>query len=187
MSEIVVVIGRTLKEDWCPLIQDLAANWGIRILPLETIQTSVSWAPREMSWIKLNSDGSLSADRADYGVALRNCNGKLLLASAVQDKALSSINVLEFRAIVQGLKLAHSLGIPRVYIESDSSTVIAWVRGKGCLLWRAFRDHTELKAILPGFLEWKISHIPREGNQVADLLAARRDSPGCSMVFPESI
>ncbi|KAK1260672.1 hypothetical protein QJS04_geneDACA023443 [Acorus gramineus] len=73
-----------------------------------------------------------------YGAVLRNSAGALLAAVAVQDQTLSSINVLEFKAILQGLKLAQSLSLSKVFIESDSSTAIAWVRGRAASLGRLF-------------------------------------------------
>ncbi|KAK1260323.1 hypothetical protein QJS04_geneDACA013345 [Acorus gramineus] len=174
--------GKALKGRLVPRNSEIGAAWGIAIKTLEKVETAVSWCPPEVGWTKANSDGSLLADRAGFGVVLRNEAGELLLAVAIQEKVLSSINVLEFHAILHGLKMALSLGVPRVHIESDSATAIAWVQGKGCLPWRCFRDRMEILSLLPTFAAWKISHVPREGNQVADHLAAHCDSPGSSTV-----
>ncbi|KAK1258775.1 hypothetical protein QJS04_geneDACA018729 [Acorus gramineus] len=62
--------GISLKEDWCLTIQDLATNWRITFLPIESSLSFVSWCPPVEGWIKVNTDGSLSTDRAGYGAAL---------------------------------------------------------------------------------------------------------------------
>ncbi|KAK1320833.1 hypothetical protein QJS10_CPA03g01359 [Acorus calamus] len=67
-------------------------------------------------------------------------------------------------------------------MESDSSTAIAWTRGKGCLPWHCLRDRVELSSLLPTFVDWKISHVLREGNQMADHLAGQRVCPGSSLI-----
>ncbi|KAK1325494.1 hypothetical protein QJS10_CPA01g02289 [Acorus calamus] len=170
--------GKHLKEIHTPAIQKLAENWGIVIHPLESVISSVTWRPPDIDWTKSNSDGSLSIDRAGYGAVLRNSDGKLLAAAATQESSLLSINVLEFRGILQGLKLARSLGLQKIHIESDSTTAIAWVQGKGCLPWQAFRDHFAMLSILESFDSWRASHVLCEGNQVVDYLAAWRDFPG---------
>ncbi|KAK1257350.1 hypothetical protein QJS04_geneDACA012756 [Acorus gramineus] len=133
--------GKHLKEIQTPAIQKLAENWGIVILPLLSVISNVSWRPPDLDWTKSNSDGSLSADRVGYGAVLRNCDGEFLAAAAVRDQSLNSINLLEFRGILQGLKLARALDISKIHMESDSSTAIAWVQGQGSLPWQALRDH----------------------------------------------
>ncbi|KAK1282891.1 hypothetical protein QJS10_CPB22g00352 [Acorus calamus] len=62
--------GKILKEDWCSTIQELGDNWGTVIHPVDTLKTLVSWLPLEDGWVKANSDGSLSADRAGYRAVL---------------------------------------------------------------------------------------------------------------------
>ncbi|KAK1286749.1 hypothetical protein QJS10_CPB20g00981 [Acorus calamus] len=183
----ITLQGKELKEVWAPSIQKLVDNWGIAILPIQSTQVSISWRPPDMGWVKSNSDGSLSADRAGYGAVLRDHTGKLLTAVAVQDGKLQSINVLEFKAILQGLKMAVAQGISKVNIESDSSTAIAWVHGKGCIPWKAFRVQSELLKILPSFDAWKASHTLREGNQVADYLAGWRGSPSLTIILPQEM
>ncbi|KAK1269603.1 hypothetical protein QJS04_geneDACA008288 [Acorus gramineus] len=101
-----------------------------------------------------------------------------------QDKDLHSINILEYKAILQGIRLVVSHGLSRVLIESDSSTVVAWILGKGRVPWKAFQVHYELWSILASLDAWKASHTYREGNQVADHLAAWRNSLGQTTIGP---
>ncbi|KAK1299002.1 hypothetical protein QJS10_CPB14g01038 [Acorus calamus] len=169
---------------WSPTIQKLAENWGITILPLQCKQFFVTWRPPEVDWVKSNSDGALSADRAGYEAVMRDHTWALVEAVVVQEPRLQSINLLAHKAILHGLKLAAASGLPKVHMESDSTTAIAWVHGKGCIPWRALRTQTELINLLPSFDAWQASHVFHEGNQVADHLASWRDTSGSTTIAP---
>ncbi|KAK1282360.1 hypothetical protein QJS10_CPB22g00130 [Acorus calamus] len=100
--------GKDLKEVWAPSVQKLVDNCSITIRLIESKKYNVSWRPPDTGWVKSNSDGALSADRAGFGAVLRNQTGALLGAVAVQEERLQSINVLEFKAI---LHERHPIGI----------------------------------------------------------------------------
>ncbi|KAK1303168.1 hypothetical protein QJS10_CPB11g00924 [Acorus calamus] len=102
----------------------------------------------------------------------------------IQDKDFHSINIFEYKAIIQGLRLVVSHGLSRVLIESDSSIAIAWILGKGRVPWKAFRVHHELRSILASLDAWQALHTYRKGNQVADHLAAWRTAPGQTTIGP---
>ncbi|KAK1302942.1 hypothetical protein QJS10_CPB12g00806 [Acorus calamus] len=64
--------------------------------------------PSPQGWLKANSDGSLSEDRAGYGLLLRNKEGHLIQAEEARVEG-RSINYLELLAIGQG-RSKHSSG-----------------------------------------------------------------------------
>ncbi|KAK1319395.1 Histidine kinase 1 [Acorus calamus] len=55
-------------------------------------------------------------------------------------------------------------------MESDSSTAVAWIQGKGKVPWKAFRVQFELRSILASLDTWQASQTYH--------LAAWRNSPG---------
>ncbi|KAK1301037.1 hypothetical protein QJS10_CPB13g01153 [Acorus calamus] len=176
LTQIMLIVqgtfqGNDLKEVWAPFVQKLVDNWNISIRPIESKQSNVSWRPPDTGWVKSNLDGALSSERVGFGAVLRNQVGALLGAVAVQEARLQLINILEFKAILHELKMSIAKGLTKVHMESDSMTAIAWVLGRGCIPWRAFRDQSELRYLLPLLKAWKASHVFREGNQVADHLA----------------
>ncbi|KAK1314284.1 hypothetical protein QJS10_CPA06g00011 [Acorus calamus] len=121
-----------------------------------------------------------------FGAVIRDPNGDCLSALAARTNA-ASINVLELKGTAHGLKLYHNLGYPsqlKVWSESDSSTAIAWSKGKGLVPWSAFRDLRLIQQISAQFLDWKVSYTFRDGNRVADILAATRSSMGSSIFDP---
>ncbi|KAK1258561.1 hypothetical protein QJS04_geneDACA022912 [Acorus gramineus] len=150
------------------LVQLIAKNWDVLIIAGEFIPIEISWLPPLEGWFKSISDGSLTSDRAGYGAIVRNCKGEPLRAVVVQEQRLSSINVLEYKAILTGLQLCQQLSITHVHFESDSTTAVNWLQGKGCFPWQLLRDKHDMQACLADLFEWKLSHSYREGNQVAD-------------------
>ncbi|KAK1273796.1 hypothetical protein QJS04_geneDACA015179 [Acorus gramineus] len=174
--------GRSLIENNMDLVQLIAKNWDVLITAREFIPTEISWLPPLEGWFKSNSDGSLTSDRAGYGAIVRNCKGEPLRVVAVQEQRLSSINVLEYKAILAGLRLCQQLSLTHVHFESDSTTTVNWLQGKGCFPWQLLRDKHDMQARLADLSEWKMSHSYREGNQVADFLASWRMSSGMTVL-----
>ncbi|CAN1129174.1 Putative ribonuclease H protein At1g65750, partial [Linum perenne] len=82
-----------------------------------------------------------------------------------------SITRAELRAIVEGLKLAWSLGIKKVAVQTDSAAVVAMLQTGG----RSVHKHAALVAEFQDMRarSWEISlsHIFREANCSADYLA----------------
>ncbi|KAK1286579.1 hypothetical protein QJS10_CPB20g00956 [Acorus calamus] len=90
----------------------------------------VLWEPPCEGWLKLNTDGFLANDRGGYGVLI--CNERAEYVMGIVGRLdLPSINLLELNAIEQGVWLARSIEATRVWIESDSTTALAWLCGKG--------------------------------------------------------
>ncbi|KAK1309663.1 putative ribonuclease H protein [Acorus calamus] len=176
--------GRKLMEDKLDMVQHIANNWDVLVSQRDLKQIEVFWKPPPEGWFKSNSDGSLSADRAGYGAIVRNWKGESLRAIAVQDHGLHSINVLEYKAILAGLRLCQQMGLSQVQLESDSSTAVIWLQGRGCFPWQLMRDRHEIQFLLSGLSAWQVSHSYREGHQAADLLASLQTIPGETFLQP---
>ncbi|KAK1280618.1 hypothetical protein QJS04_geneDACA020589 [Acorus gramineus] len=146
-------------------------------------EKEVSWEAPKEGWLKLNSDGSRSDDRFSYGVLVRDSSGFCFEALSTRVRA-DSINLLELKGLVEGMQLCHSLRASRVWLESDSTTAIAWIHGRGIIPWRAFRDLRTFSTLSNSLLEWKATHVYREGNQVADHLAAFQSAMGYQIHEP---
>ncbi|KAK1326021.1 hypothetical protein QJS10_CPA01g00741 [Acorus calamus] len=110
-------------------------------------------------------------DRGGYGALLRNDRSDFLCGIAGRYD-LPSINLLELKAIEVGIWLAIKTWVQRLLIESDSTIAIAWIKGKGSRPLTAIRSLRLIQHGLLNLTEWKASHIHREGNNPADLLAA---------------
>ncbi|KAK1305041.1 hypothetical protein QJS10_CPB11g01559 [Acorus calamus] len=92
--------------------------------------------------------------------------------------------------LASGLQL--SVALPNtealsVWVETDSTTIKAWVQGHGSIPWTAFRDLRLIHNLLQQFDGWRLSHIYKEGNHVADFLAAARSSLGSTLFDPSQL
>ncbi|KAK1274577.1 hypothetical protein QJS04_geneDACA010893 [Acorus gramineus] len=117
-----------------------------------------------------------------HGAILGDHFGDSRMALAAQVRT-SSINILELKGLVAGVQLAINCKAAHVWSESDSTTVVAWVSGRGCPPWTTLRDLRNLQILLTSLLQWRITHAYREGNKAADFLAAYQSPMGIS-IFP---
>ncbi|CAN1126126.1 Putative ribonuclease H protein At1g65750 [Linum perenne] len=143
-----------------------------REAPGQARQTQlIAWRPGDEGWTTLNTDGSrlTHSGSTAIGGLLRDDGGRFISAFTgnIGD---CSITRAELSAIVQGLKLAWSIGIRKIIVQSDLETAIS-------LLHRAAAGHQHA-ALISEFLglrarSWviRIEHVYREANCGADYLA----------------
>ncbi|CAN1842764.1 Putative ribonuclease H protein At1g65750 [Linum perenne] len=154
------------------LDQDHLDNFWSRLWKWKGPTQLIAWRPGEEGWFTLNTDGSrISQSGATaIGGIIRDSTGKLVRAFCA-NVGNCSITRAELRAIVEGLKLAWSLGIKKVAVQSDSAAAVAMLQAG------AHSTHKHA-ALVAEYLEirarpWEISltHIFREANCSADYLA----------------
>lgn len=101
---------------------------GIHSLTVKTKKPTVQNLTRPpIGWFKLNCDRSLSNSKAGGWGIIRDCMGRLILAFAHYYDNVS-INIAETRALVDSFKYAQTLGIYNIVVESDSKTVLVYVK-----------------------------------------------------------
>jgi ribonuclease HI len=126
----------------------------------------------------LNTDGS-GTGTADnpaegaIGVVLRDPDGHLI--AEISKRIGPAINtVAEYRALIEGLKLARSRGIQRIRVFLDSELVVEQVNGRAKVGKEHIRPlHTEACSLLQEFPNIRISWVPRKWNVEADALATK--------------
>lgn len=133
----------------------------------------------------LNADGGLlapagqSAGEAAIGVVLKDSDNALVEAISEPIGRAEDQHVAEFRALIEGLKLARLYGVDKIRIYLDSELVVNTV-GDGP--WDLHPPHLqplreEANALLDQFTDRKVSWVPREMNTEADLLASLALTP----------
>nr|CAD1832799.1 unnamed protein product [Ananas comosus var. bracteatus] len=131
-------------------------------------------APAPDGWVKLNTDGSFvgRGSSGGAGFVARDSEGLFVFAGA---SSCPGVNPLysELWAIRAALTRAIEAGFPRVLLESDSSSAVDLLGGR---IKNAPRGTKQLVqdclALRCRFREIIIQHTYREGNRVADRLAA---------------
>ncbi len=107
------------------------------------------------------------------GVVLRDPGGHLV--AEISERIGPAINtVAEYRALIEGLKLARSCGIQRIRVFLDSELVVDQVNGRAKVRKEHIRLlHTEACSLLQEFRNIRVSWVPRKWNADADALATK--------------
>ncbi len=86
----------------------------------------------------------------------------------------STNNVAEYMGLILGLKRAKAMGIKELDVFSDSELMVKQLAGDYAVKADHLRPlHDEARALLRGFTEVEIRHVPREENAQADLMSNR--------------
>lgn len=111
---------------------------------------------------------------------IRNEEG-LALVAYMTNFGIASNNEAQLRAIIVGLKLCQEIDVNHVDIECDFM-IVNWILNSRCIIWYLCGFWDELLALWQ-FFEVKITHIFREGNEVADFFWQRLVRKVCHNTF----
>ena len=126
--------------------------------------------------LKTDGSGTGTIDnpaQGAIGVVLRDPDGQLI--EEISKPIGPAINtVAEYRALIEGLKLARSRGIQRIRVFLDSELVVDQVNGCAKVGKEHIRPlHSEACSLLQEFPNIRISWVPRKWNAEADALATK--------------
>jgi ribonuclease HI len=136
-------------------------------------QDETKWCKPDLRQVKVNVDGSFSADSllGSVGAVLRDSNGKFIAGVAIYFPHMASAKLAEARAMKEGLILANQMGCSDIIAESDSIDIVEACSGD--MRWfdeaaAVFADCVDLCTLI-GRVKFK--HCFREANSVAHELA----------------
>ncbi|KAK1312281.1 hypothetical protein QJS10_CPA07g00271 [Acorus calamus] len=148
----------------------------------------VTWKPPNPGWCNVNSAASLiPGRRAGLGFLIRDQHSNFVAGAAFRVEILDDISILELKAADEGLNRAVELGFQRVLLESDSQTVVAWIQRKEKPSWKAIPILIHIAVNVSKLEDFSISHIHREGNEPANLLARHNQIMGVMKIHPNNI
>jgi ribonuclease HI len=108
---------------------------------------------------------------AGIGVVVVDEDGRTV-AELAQGIGPATNNVAEYRAAVAGLRLAAERGARSVLLRSDSRLLIEQLSGRFRVKNPTLRRlHEGARALIKGFDQVTLEHVPRELNAEADRLA----------------
>jgi ribonuclease HI len=126
----------------------------------------------------LNTDGSGTGTvdnpaQAAIGVVLRDPDGRPV--AEISERIGPAINThAEYRALIEGLKLARRRGIQRIRVFADSELVVDQVNDRAQVAKEHIRPlHAEACSLLQEFPNIRVSWVPRKWNAEADALATK--------------
>ncbi|KAK1277813.1 hypothetical protein QJS04_geneDACA016557 [Acorus gramineus] len=162
---------KVFRINQSPDLDTISCASGVHTVEKDRFSSIIKWMSPAEGWTKLNTDGSMADDRGGYGALIRNSNSDCLLGLAGR-LDLPTINLLELKAIEQRVLLSCTLKVQKLWIESDSTMALAWLQGRGKVPWSAIRLLCNSHQTLQRMVDWKASHIHKEGNSPADILEA---------------
>ena len=94
------------------------------------------------------------------------------LATVSQLLGKGTNNMAEYRAAIEGLKKAQSLGAREVELRMDSELVVRQINGNYKVKSTVLKPlHAEVLELLKACAWYAVAHVPREENHRADELA----------------
>lgn len=133
---------------------------------------SIRWDPPPHGWVKLNCDGARSDGdvRAACGGIVRDHTDSYCFAFSC-NLGECAVLVAELWAILYGVCLAWARGFRSISIESDSLLAITLLN-KGCPICHPCHALVnQIKHTIGRAHDIRFSHVLREANQAADILA----------------
>ena len=113
------------------------------------------------------------------------------VAEVAEGIGVATNNVAEYRAAIEGLRIAAERGARAVVLRSDSRRLVEQLSGRFRVKAPTLqRLHEEARGLLARFERVKVEHVPREFNTEADRLAnqgidAWLEGPGKGYRRPE--
>lgn len=130
----------------------------------------VSWHPPPLNWLKVNTDGSFKdANHAGFGGIFRDSNGIFQGAFSFKVAVPSAIDA-EVLAVIEALRIAWVRRWTHIWLETDSTLVVRYFHSPHLVPWRLRIPWLNCFHIMRQ-INLRVSHVYREGNVLADLLA----------------
>ncbi|HZP26798.1 MAG TPA: ribonuclease HI family protein [Dehalococcoidia bacterium] len=129
---------------------------------------------RDRTWT-VYADGASRGNpgRAAIGSAVYDESGRLV-EEISQAIGFATNNVAEYRSAIAGLEAARRRGAGAVELRMDSELVVRQLQGRYRVRHPNLRPlWTQLTSLAGAFPSFRVRHVPREMNKVADALANR--------------
>lgn len=126
------------------------------------------WEDTDHEWI-LNTDGTTKDNKAGGGGVLRKKNIHHL-PNIFNYFGEGTSNMAESRALLYGLNMCKENEIFNNLLKYDSKLVINWLLKISRIPFQLSRWWRKIFSTLEDF-KWTVTHVFREGNQVADSLS----------------
>lgn len=145
----------------------------------------VMWNPPLQSWIKCNIDGAAKGNPglSAAGGVFRDFEGQFLLCFS-EPLGISTSYISELNGAIRAIETAYHRGWRNLWLESDSSLVVLAFHKNGQIP-SALRNRWDNMKLILRQMNCIVTHIYREGNEVADTLANYGISLQCITFWEE--
>jgi ribonuclease HI len=132
----------------------------------------IFWQPPLINWVKCNIDGASKGNPgiSSCGGIFRNHDAEFMLCF-VEFIGFASSYMVELQGALRAIEVAHQMNWRNLWLETDSALVLlAFTNPNFHVPW-SLRNRWQNALILTRQMNFIVTHIFREGNQVADTLA----------------
>ncbi|KAL9680371.1 hypothetical protein QQ045_018249 [Rhodiola kirilowii] len=152
-------------------------------------EAGLCWTPPEAGVLKITCDGAWCSitGKAGIGVVCRDHEEIVKFAIADSFHSQRDITEVEGSAIWRGMSLAAAKGFSRVIFASDNAEIIQTLLKPVNLQTGERRWMVECRRMLENFQDWRLEHMLREANLVADHLAQKAREEGWSWSSMDAI
>ncbi|GAU41845.1 hypothetical protein TSUD_177560 [Trifolium subterraneum] len=143
--------------------------------PKTPILKEIIWHPPPLNWTKCNIDGASCGNPgiASCGGIFRDHNVDFVLAFA-KPLGIASSYFAELCGAMNAIEIAYSKNWFNLWLETDSSLVVAAFKNTSKPVAWPLRNRWNNVVFLLKHMNCMVTHIYREGNKVADLIANHR-------------
>jgi ribonuclease HI len=106
-----------------------------------------------------------------YGVAVRDHKGVLLASFCATKEFIIDPGTTKVLAAWKAVELSHHLGLRKIVLEGDSLKVVNDLKQESVQLGWYGHAMQDARMMLEQLLEWKVSHVNHQDNEVAHRLA----------------
>lgn len=131
----------------------------------------IIWSPPFTRWIKCNTDGVATSITSSCGGIFRDNNANFISCFAENLGGCSAYHA-ELLAIMRATEIACQRRWSNIWIESDSSLVVMAFQNDS-MIPCSIRNRWKNCVQLLYQMNFAVTHIYREGNRCADLLASK--------------
>jgi ribonuclease HI len=140
--------------------------------PKATFLKEVYWHPPLTNWLKCNIDGASSGNpgNAACGGIFRNHNSEFVYGFS-EPLGDATSYIAEMCGVIRAIEIAFQNHWGNLWLETNSSCVVAAFNNPNKPVAWSLRNRWKNALHMTTHMNFMVSHIYREGNQVADLLA----------------
>jgi ribonuclease HI len=132
----------------------------------------VIWMPPALNWIKCNTDGASIGNPglASCGGVFRDQNADFLLAFA-EPLGIASSYFAELSGVIKAIEISFDNQWNNLWLETDSMLVVNAFKNHDVGVAWPLRNRWKNALIKTRQMNFLVTHVFREGNKVADLVA----------------
>ncbi|KAF5454991.1 hypothetical protein F2P56_024611 [Juglans regia] len=135
--------------------------------------TVIHWKAPPVDWYKVNWDGAVDKVKGliGIGVVIRDRSGQVIATLRQKEKLYPDPLLAESYGALQAVKLAREIGLHQVILEGDSLQVTKALVEDREELSSSSMFCNETRHFLKLFEKWEVTHVRRNVNHIAHLLA----------------